>query len=137
MARPNLADTVDRLSRMPAGDRERALSGLPADQQKQISSGIGRLEQLNPADREQLLNRYRHFENLDAHQKDQVRKVVRQFRSLPEARRAAVKGELDTLDKLSPAERTRRLNNEEFRNEFNRAEREILENTSSALLGRV
>jgi hypothetical protein len=137
LAKPNVADTVDRLTRMPVQDRERALAGLPPGQQKEISKRIDEIDRIDPANREQLLKRYRKFDTLTPQEKDEFRGVLRQIQKLPEHRHEAVTEELDHLSKLSLQDRTRRINSEEFRNRFSPDERQILSNKSSALLGKM
>ena len=119
---------------MPALDRERALSSLPGNQQKEIASRLEAIDRLDPANRAALLSRYRKLESLSSEQKDHVRNVLRQFTKLPEPRREAVRSELDQLDKLSPSDRTHRLSSDDYRNRFTSQERHIIENTSSSLL---
>ncbi len=124
---------MERLSRMSPADRRKALAGLPPWQQKLISTGVERLDQLTPAAREQWLTRFRRFQELSPRQKSAIRRMVVEFRGLPVNRRAAVKSELDALSRMTESQRAQRLASEDFRTRFEPRERQIIEAASQVL----
>ena len=109
------------------------MAGLTVEQQQRIEAGIKRLENMSPADRKKLLNRYHRFEELSPDQQESVRSMARQFHTLPENRRSAVKQELDGLRNMTETERENRLKSGDFKGRFNSTERQIIDATSMIL----
>ncbi|MGH9593652.1 MAG: DUF3106 domain-containing protein, partial [Bryobacteraceae bacterium] len=81
---------------LPAPALERFLLMSPEQQQRALL-------QLDPARRQQFKKRLRWFEQLPADTQDQLRTRYEAFLALPQARRQAVRQELQRLRVLSPS----------------------------------
>lgn len=108
----NPGANLERFEKMSPRDQQRALAQLPPERRARVEQQLNRLNRLSPAQREQLRKRYA------------------EFQQLPPGRQMAVRRELGQLRAMPPAERNSRLKSEEFKKQFDKQERKILEEVS-------
>lgn len=89
-------------------ERQRALSKLPPQQQKQIQNRLDNLDRMNPAQRQQQLER------------------ARQLEALPPDRRQAVTRQIQSMNWMSIADQRQLLNSPEFAKNYSPAEQQIV-----------
>lgn len=126
-APPPSGRALDRLSRMPPKDRRRVLERLPPERRQQLEERLERYNALPPDERQRLQDQLERFRTLPPERQEAARNLFRRFLSLPEDRRKLLREEFQHLRTLSPAGRQERLDSEEIRKRFSRAERDILE----------
>jgi hypothetical protein len=105
---PKTAQELDRFSKMPPEDREKALAKLPPQRRAAFEQRLARYEQLTPEQRETIKRR------------------VEQMESLPKDRQNAVRQEIQRLRALPFGQRKRALNGEEFRQKFSPDEQSLV-----------
>ena len=126
---------IDRWNQMSPEERERELAKLPPERAQQIRERIRRFNQLPPQVKQALRERYQKFSQLSPDRQETVRRSVRQFRQLPQERRPLVRREIGQLRALPEAERSARMNSEEFRGQFSPQEQQIIRDITDYLPG--
>jgi hypothetical protein len=128
--RRNLIDTWDRMS---PEERQKALAKLPPERRKKIEEQLNQYKNLTPSEKRDLRSRYQGFNQLSPEKQSQARRVYQQFGKLPADRQGTVRSEFENLRSMPEAERTSRLNSEDFRSKYNNNEQGILRNFSGLL----
>ncbi len=118
---------LERFHQLSPADRRKALDKLPPDRRRIAEDRLEDYERLGEQERKRLADRHESFQKLSPDAQEAVRQSFRQFNSLPAARRKIVGEELRHLSGLPEPERRGRMNSDEFRNQFNSEERQILE----------
>ncbi len=124
---------LDRLERMSPAQRQQLFQRLPRDRARSLQDRLDRLEQMPPQQREQLNEQYEWFQQLPPDKQNAMRKVFRRFNDLPADRRDAVRKEFGSLRDMKQKERRERMESEDFRSDFNKEERKLLEDMSGAV----
>ena len=125
---PKIHAQIERLSKMPPAQRERALSKLPPQRKAIVQDRLDRYNELSPKQREKLRNEYESFQQLPPERQEQLRRSFRQLNELPEDRRKPVRQEIVRLRGLSPDERKTRIESDRFKSKFSEEERHLLGN---------
>jgi hypothetical protein len=102
------AEALERLLNMSPEERQKALSKLPPQQQKQLQTRLDNLERQTPEQRAQTLER------------------TRQLEVLPPQRQKAVTSQIQSMNKLSFADQRQILNSPEFKQNFSPEEQQIV-----------
>jgi len=77
-----------------------------------------------------MLGRMETWEHLTNMQKQQARQLFQQFRQLPPDRRLAVNEAIRSMRGLTPAQRDRLINSDQYQRLFSPQERNLLEGAS-------
>jgi len=117
---------IDRWNQMSPAERERELAKLPPERAAAIRERIRKYNEMPHADKEALREGYDIFAQLPAEKQELVRQSLREFRRLPQDRQDEVHRAFMELRVLPEAQRTARLNSEEFHGKFTMMERQIL-----------
>lgn len=102
------AEQLEKLLNMSPEDRQKTLSKLPPQQQKQLQTRLDNLDRQSPAQRQQSLDR------------------LRQLEKLPPARQRLVTGQIQSMNKLSFADQREILNSPQFAKQFSPEEQQIV-----------
>jgi hypothetical protein len=121
-------NNLDRLSRMPPAQRQRALEKLSPERRAQVEDRLEKYNQLPQAQKDRLRAQTETFQNLPPERQEAVRRMFRRYNNLPEDRRQPVRDELRQLRGMPESERNARMNSQEFWNKYSPGERQILEN---------
>ena len=95
---------MQRFLQIPEEQREKALSRLPPERQKQIRERLQRLEQLNPEQRQQLVRHYQAFQDLAPVRRTMVRQAITRLRREPEGRRKQMLDSTEAKLRFNPEE---------------------------------
>jgi hypothetical protein len=106
--KPVPAEQLEKLLNMNAEERQKAMSKLPPQQQKQLQARLDNLDRQSPAQRQQTLDRLRELEKL------------------PPARQQAVTNQIQSMNKLSFADQREILNNPDFAKNYSPEEQQII-----------
>ncbi len=117
---------IDRWNQMSPEERERQLAKLPPERARQIRERIRRYNQLPPREKQALREGYERFAQLPPATQEIVRHSMRDFRQLPLNRRPLVRREITQLRAMPEAQRSARMNGEEFRSQFSPREQQII-----------
>ena len=131
MNRPRAHAQIERLSKMPPAQRDRALSKLPPNRKAMLEDRLERYNRMTPKQRERLKNDYEMFQKLSPEKQDEVRRSFRQLTEMPEDRRKQVRQELHRLRSMTADERKTRMDSEKFKSRFSDDERDLLANLSA------
>jgi hypothetical protein len=101
-------EQLEKLLNMSQEERQKALSKLPPQQQKQLQTRLDNLDRMTPAQRQQNLER------------------TRQLEALTPARRQAVTRQIQSMNGLSVADQREILNNPDFGKSFSPQEQQII-----------
>jgi hypothetical protein len=121
---------LERWSRMTPEQRSKALDRLPPERRQKIEKQLDRYQSLTPEQREQLRFRAQMFQQLPPEKQDEARRLFRQFNQLPPDRRGVLREEFRNLRGLSEADRTARVESDEFRSKFDNREQRFLRSLS-------
>src|SRR5271157_3116490 len=129
---PHKGDWLRKYGGLPAPQQEQQLRqdpkfrSLPPDQQQKLLDRLHRFDNLPPGDKAALLNRMETYEHLSPSQQQAAQGLFQRYRALPEDRRSKVSQACRQLQELPPDQRNQLLNSEQYRNNFNDEERELL-----------
>jgi Protein of unknown function (DUF3106) len=99
----NPAQQLERFQKMSPGDREKALSKLPADRRARVEQQLQNLDKLTPEQRAKRFQRLEALQNLPPQRRQLVRQEIEDLRSLPTGlRRDRLYGE--DMKQFSPQE---------------------------------
>jgi DNA-directed RNA polymerase subunit F len=114
---------AEEFEKMAPAEREKALAKLPPERQQKLREKLARWDKLSPEERD----RQRAFNSLPPERKDAVRHAYQQFQKFPPERQVAIRDELQQLHEMTDPERRQRLAAPEFKQKFNKPERETIE----------
>lgn len=129
-AQPN---SFDRLRALPPEQRRLLLHRLPPDRRKQAEDRLERLERLSPAEQQELSRRYQFFQQLPPERQEEARRLYRDLNALPPRRNASVRHQIDQFRAMSSAERAACFQTREFKSNYTRKERTLLQDYVSLL----
>jgi hypothetical protein len=124
---------LERLERMSPAQRQQLFRQLPPDRARSLQDRLDRLDQMPPGQREHLNEQYEWFQQLPPDKQNAMRKVFRRYSDLSSERRGAVGKEFRSLRELKEDDRRKRMDSEDFRSEFNKDERKLLEDMTAAV----
>jgi hypothetical protein len=88
---------------------------------------------MTPEQRQQVREQYELFQGLPKERQDALRRAFRQFNELPAGRRRVLRREYQRLRELPGEDRRVRINSDEFRNRYNLAEQQLLDDLAKLL----
>ena len=100
---------------------------LPPEKQEELKQRLQNFNSLPPAQQERILQRFDKLNAMSPQQRAQARALWDRMRLLPEERRIAVRQFFHSLVGMSPEQRQRALASQQFNNQFNPDEREIIQ----------
>jgi uncharacterized protein DUF3106 len=133
---PNPITAVDRWNAMNPKQRERLLTKMPPERQKQFLDKVEKFNALPKEEQQLARERYERLTNLPPDQQQVVRRDIARLGNLPPARRQAMNQEFLKLRKMSESERSTYLASPEFRDKFYPAEQQMIENLTQVLATR-
>ena len=119
---------VERLAHMPPEQRARILRNLPPERRQRLEEHLNEYNRLSPQEKQQFRQRLEMFRQLPPERQQAFRRLYNKFTTFPPERQQAVQREFRQLRGLSATERQARMNGDEFRNKYNKDERDFLEN---------
>jgi hypothetical protein len=122
-------EQIERLSKMPPAQREKALANVPPDRRAKIEAGLAHWDKVSP----QLKAEYEKFSKLPPETKKRIRQLSQEMAHLPPQRKIAVQKELDRLRAMPEEQREKRLNSPAVQRNFSPNEQEILREAPSLL----
>jgi hypothetical protein len=133
---------VSQLRQMNPQQQERFFNNnerfraLPPQRQAQIRQQMQQWNRLSPDQRQTMLNRQQVWDRLTPEQQGYVREtLLPQWQKTPPAQRQAILGKLRQLRGLDDAQRTARLNDEQFLGGLNPQDRQMLRDLSNLRVG--
>jgi predicted Fe-S protein YdhL (DUF1289 family) len=130
---PNPITAVDRWNAMNPKQRERLLTKMPPERQKQFLDKVEKFNALPKEEQQLARERYARLSNLPPEQQQVVRRDIARLNNLPPARRQAISQEFLKLRKMSESERNAYLASPEFRDKFYPAEQQMIGNLTQVL----
>jgi hypothetical protein len=132
----NPITAVDRWNAMNPKQRERLLSKMPPERQKQFLDKVEKFNALPKEDQQLARERYERLSSLPLEQQQVVRRDIARLNNLPPARRQAMNQEFMKLRKMSESERSAYLTSPEFRDKFYPVEQQMIGNLTKVLATR-
>ncbi len=118
---------IEQLRNMSPEERRRFLDSLPPARRQRLQQRLNQYEQLPPQERQRLQRTYEKFQQLTPERQEAMRQGFRGFSQLPPDRRQALREEMRNLRSMSPAERRKRVDSREFREQYSSEERGIMD----------
>jgi len=115
---------------MTPEQRERVLEKLPLRRQEALRKRFEQFDRRPAAERARLLHLWKQMESLPEEKRELLTRQMRAFNTLPQDRKAALRRAFNNLNKLTPAEREKRLGNPAFKSRFTAAELQMLSDLS-------
>src|SRR6516162_7967622 len=112
------------------GDWLRKFSNLPPAQQEKQLENDPMFRSLTPDKKEKILNRMETYEHLPPEKQAQARTLFAQYQGLPPDQRSQVSQEYRKLRQMSPDQRAQYFNSDEFHNNLNDQQRDLLRGMS-------
>jgi hypothetical protein len=114
--------------------REKALESdpnfqkLPAERKQRLMDRLQKFNALPPAQQQRILNRMEIWEHMTPDQHKQARALFDRMQALPDERRSAVRDQVRSLATMTPDQRQKTMNSEQFKRNFNDDERNLMQN---------
>jgi phage-related protein len=124
---------LQRLARMTPEERQKALASLPPQRRQEILEKFREFQNLPPTARQRVTPELERLQSLPPQRQNQVRRSLQQFRALPDDRKATIRQELGRLSAMPDEDRRARMNSEEFRNRYSAAEQQMIGNLSEVV----
>jgi len=99
---------------------------LPAERQQQLRNRLFRFNSMPPRQRDRMLNNLEFIEHMTPQQRQQFQAMSSELRQLPEDRRRALSGAIRGLRDMSPEDRQKAIDSDEYRKNYSDKERQIL-----------
>jgi Protein of unknown function (DUF3106) len=122
-----------RFSRMTPEERQRWLATLPPKRRQQILQKFRRFQNLPPDDRDRVATRLERLHSLPPERQTEVRRSLQQLQTLPDDRKITIRREMRRMGALPDEERLARMNSPEFRNFYSPDEQQMMKNLSEVL----
>ncbi len=138
---PHKGDWLRKYFSLPPNQQEQKLQQDPAYRTLPPSGQqhlLDRLRQFNsepPQKKQQILNRMETYEHMTPEQQKTAQSLFQRYHALPEDRRARVSQEYRRLRGMPPEQRAQLMNSDEFRNNFNEDERDLLHGMTDLNVG--
>ena len=125
----NKRTIIDRWNRMSPEEQQKFLAKFPPDKRARIEAQLNHYKSLPPEER----SRPQTFGQLPPEKQNQARRAWAQYGKLPKDRQPLLRDEFENLRTMPEAERSARINSDEFRNKYNANEQSILRDFSGVL----
>lgn len=128
---------MERHQNLPVQEQLRQLQNepgfndLPAQTQQRYRDRLIQLNNMNPEQRDRMLQRNEVLERMSQPQRQQYRAAVQQFAAAPPDRRRLMARAVLDLRAMAPEQRQQVINSDRFRAEFSDGERSTLTNLLS------
>lgn len=129
---PHQGDWLRKFSNLPPAQQEKQLENDPMfrsltpDKQQHLLNRLRNFNSLSPDKKEQILNRMETYEHLPPAKQAQARSLFQQYQGLPPDQRGQVSQEYRKLRQMTPDQREQYFNSDEFRNNLNDQQRDLL-----------
>ena len=129
---PHQGDWLRKFSNLPPAQQEKQLENDPMfrsltpDRQQHLLNRLRNFNSLSPDKKEQILNRMETYEHLPPEKQAQARSLFQQYQGLPPDQRSQVSQEYRKLRQMSPEQRAQYFNSDEFHNNLNDQQRDLL-----------
>ena len=133
---PHQGDWLRKFSNLPPAQQEKQLENDPMfrsltpDRQQHLLNRLRNFNSLSPDKKEQILNRMETYEHLPPERQAQARTLFQQYQGLPPDQRSQVSQEYRKLRQMSPDQRAQYFNSDEFHNNLNDQQRDLLRGMS-------
>ena len=133
---PHQGDWLRKFSNLPPAQQEKQLENDPMfrsltpDKQQHLLDRLRNFNSLAPDKKEKILNRMETYEHLPPEKQAQARTLFAQYQGLPPDQRSQVSQEYRKLRQMSPEQRTQYFNSDEFHNNLNDQQRDLLRGMS-------
>ena len=117
---------IERLLAMSPEQRERVLEKLPAGQQAQLRKRFEQFDKRPPEERARLLKAWARLESLSPEKRDLLTHQMQAFNAVADERRLVLRRALNQLSRLTPEERSARLESPIFKRRFSAPELQML-----------
>jgi len=129
----NPITSIDRWNAMTAQQRQRLLSKMPPERQKQFLEKVQKFNSLPKKEQQRSREMYERLSKLPPEQQQVVLRDIRRLDNLPPARKQALNEEIAKLRKMPDAQRSDYLASDEFRNKYYPAEQQMVGNLTKLL----
>ena len=129
---PHQGDWLRKFSNLPPAQQEKQLESDPMfrsltpDRQQHLLDRLRNFNSLSPDKKERILNRMETYEHLPPEKQAQARSLFQQYQGLPPDQRGQVSQEYRKLRQMSPEQRAQYFNSDEFHNNLNDQQRDLL-----------
>jgi hypothetical protein len=129
---PHQGDWLRKFSNLPPAQQEKQLESDPMfrsltpDRQQHLLNRLRNFNSLSPDKKQQILNRMETYEHLPPEKQAQARSLFQQYQGLPADQRGQVSQEYRKLRQMTPDQRTQYFNSDEFQNNLNDQQRDLL-----------
>src|SRR5215469_4467384 len=133
---PHQGDWLRQFSNVPPAQQEKQLENDPMfrslspDKQQHLLNRLRNFNSLSPDKKEQILNRMETYEHLPPEKQAQARSLFQQYQGLPPDQKSQVSQEYRKLRQMSPEQRTQYFNSDDFHNNLNDQQRDLLRGMS-------
>lgn len=100
---------------------------LPPERQERLKQRLQDFSRLSPTDQDKVLNRFDKLNHMSPQQRAQARALLDRMRLLPAERRDAIRRYFHSLVNMPRMQRQQALGSQQFNNQFNPDEREIIQ----------
>ena len=132
----NPYNVVDRWNAMNPKQREKLLSKMPPERQKQFLDKVDKFNALPRQEQQMLRERYDRLIKLPPEDQKVVLRDIRRFNNLPPGRQQAMNQEFQKMRQMSESERSAYLDSAEFKDKFYPAEQQMIGNLAKVLATR-
>jgi hypothetical protein len=138
---PHKGDWLRKYFALPANQQEQKLEQdpafrtLPPERQQHLLDRLRKFNSEPPQKKQQILNRMETFEHMTPEQQKAAQGLFQRYHALPDDRRARVSQEYRRLRGMPPEQRAQLMNSDEFRNNFNDDERDLLKGMTDLSVG--
>jgi hypothetical protein len=122
--RQNRGKSFDQQKKSLENDPE--FKKLAPERQEQLRQRLQNFNNLSPEQQQRILQRIDKFEHMTPQQRAQARALWDRMRLFPEERRGLVRQQIHSLASMSPEQRQRTMNSDDFTNEFSADERDVI-----------
>jgi len=133
---PHKGDWLRQYGELPPAEQEKKLQSDPVfrsltpEKQQSLMNRLKSFNSLPPLKKQQVLNHMETYEHLSPEQQKQADSLYQRYRALPADQQSQVSLEYKKLRKLSPDQRAQIFNSDEFQNNFNDEQRNLLRGMS-------
>jgi len=133
---PHKGDWLRKYFGLPPAQQEETLEKDPSfqalapDAQKHLLDRLRTFNSLAPEKQQKILNRMEFYEHLPPEKQTEANNLFQRYHSLPSDQRSQVSQGFRKMRDMTPEQRTQYMNSEEFHNNYNDQQRELLRGMS-------
>lgn len=130
---PHFGDWLRKNLNTPPDQKQKALQSdpgfqkLPRERQQRLMDRLQWFNSLTPERQQRLLNRMEAWEHMPPEQRKHARNLLDRMRAMPEDRRTAMWNEVRKFSVMTPEERQRELNSDQYRRGFSDDEKNLMQ----------